>query len=334
VKEYQQQLESLRAAEISFNQLSREVTLNDETYRLHQRNATEAEVSDALNSQGISSIAVADPAVDPILTSGIRKSYLAGGAVLLGLLLAIGLAFLFEALDRGADSVEDVEDHLGRPLWGSVSRISKARSPAKVVAGVLENFSDIASRFECSVSGPFPYTLLVQAASAKAGATTVTVGVARALEIFGKRTLIIDPESGPVLNALGRDSGDPERSLDLPNGKRARLWDISENLAVMTFAAAEREVFQITSEVVTGLLAPLESYQFVLIDAGFSLSGRLRSQLGQRADGVVIVAEWQETRREVLDRLGEEARQENVRIVAGVLNKRSYYIPQFVYSRL
>ncbi len=334
VEDYQQQLERLRTAEIAFNQLSRDVALNDETYRLHQRNATEATVSDALNSQGISGIEVVDPAVDPILASGIRKSYLFGGAIAIGLLLGVGLAFLFEALDRTADSTEDVENHLGRPLWGSLSLVSKAKSPAQVIAHDIDEFSALAARLENSATGPGPHVFLLQSASEKAGVTTATVGLGRAFERSGQRTLIIDPESDPVLNALKCGSNGVGRDLDLPGGNRAKLWEISPDLSAITFPSSTSHHSQITAEDMDTVIARLPGYLFVLVDAGLFVHRRLVSQFSHASGGILVVAEWQKTRREVLDRLREECRQENVKVVAGILNKRRYLIPDFIYKKL
>src|SRR5207237_5267861 len=49
VQDYQGELAKLREAEVSLNQLTRDVMLNDETYRLNQRNATEAKAAEALD---------------------------------------------------------------------------------------------------------------------------------------------------------------------------------------------------------------------------------------------------------------------------------------------
>lgn len=87
-----------------YDQLTRDVSVGEETYRLHEKNAMESQSAETLNSKGITSIEVVDPAEDPILPSGIRKSNLLGGSILLGLILALGLTFITDAVDHSVGS--------------------------------------------------------------------------------------------------------------------------------------------------------------------------------------------------------------------------------------
>lgn len=334
VADYDDQLAKLRSAEVSWNELSREVALAEENYRLHRRNAHEAKASDALDSHNISSIEVVDPAVDPIVSSGIRKTYLVSSALAVGILLSIGLAFLFDSLDHSVANTEDVETYLGSPLWGSVLLNRRARTAADVVSRSTEDFLPLAAKLEGARHSRNCAVFVFQAASARAGATTVVSGVGTALSHeFGRKTTIVDLESGPVLAALKHKAA-PAREISLSAEVNCFFWNISSTLSVASLRGSTPENTPLFSKEVASLLANVPDCEFLLIDAGVSLPAYLRTKLGQTSDGIVVVARWQGTRSEVLERLKEEAKRDKVPIVAGVLNKRRFMIPESIYQML
>ena len=46
-------------------------------------------------------------------------------SIVLGLVLGIGLVFFLDSLDDTVQSVQDVEDYLGTPVLGNVSKMKK-----------------------------------------------------------------------------------------------------------------------------------------------------------------------------------------------------------------
>jgi Mrp family chromosome partitioning ATPase len=75
-------------------------------------------------------------------------------------------------------------------------------------------------------------------------------------------------------------------------------------------------------------------FDYVLIDSA-PLSAYVDAvMLGQLADGLVMVLEANATRRETAVRIADALRASNVRIVGAVLNKRTFPIPESVYSLL
>jgi Mrp family chromosome partitioning ATPase len=257
-----------------------------------------------------------------------------GGALALGLLLAIGLAFLLEGLDSGVDSTDDVEAHLGRPMWGSVlvSRTSKKQPSVLETRG--SDFVALAAKLAASAIGRRPHTLVVQAANAGAGATTVTSGIARALaETYGLKTVVVDASKQSAVGLLGC-SPMPARELPLPSGNVARLWNVSPTLSVASFGKEVSPESRTAAVEILDALRSSASYDFILVDAGESLPQHLRALFTQSAAGVVVVAEWGRTRSEVLERLQEESRRDGVQLIAGILNKRRFLIPEPLYRVL
>lgn len=334
LNEYDDQLAKLRAAEVSWNELSRDVALDDENYRLNRRNAHEARASEALDSHNISSIDVVDPAVDPIMSSGIRKTYLITGAVAVGTLLALGLAFLFDSLDHSVNSTEDVENVLGKPLWGSVLLNQKARNTASVVTGSTADFLPLAAKLENARKGTHCPVFVFQAASARAGATTLVSGVGMALSRdLGRPTLIVDLEAGPVLAAL-KHTAVPDREVPLAPDLTAKFWQVSHQLTIASLYGVTDGISPAFPGEVASLLSNVPGCEFVLVDAGVSMPAYLRTKLGQMSDGVVVVARSEGTRSEVLERLQEEAKRDKISILAAVLNMRRFWIPESIYQML
>jgi len=75
-------------------------------------------------------------------------------------------------------------------------------------------------------------------------------------------------------------------------------------------------------------------FDYVLIDSAPLSTNAEGVLLGQLADGLVIVLEANSTRREAAVRITEGLRTSNVRVLGAVLNKRTFPIPESVYSLL
>lgn len=76
-----------------------------------------------------------------------------------------------------------------------------------------------------------------------------------------------------------------------------------------------------------------EGYDYVIFD-GSSVFGSSEPLLtAKHFDGILMVIECERTRWEVAQRVKHRLAQADGRIMGVVLNKRRYYVPQFVYSR-
>jgi len=75
-------------------------------------------------------------------------------------------------------------------------------------------------------------------------------------------------------------------------------------------------------------------FDYVLIDSAPLSTNAEGVLLGQLADGLVMVLEANSTRREAAVRITDALRTSNVRVLGAVLNKRTFPIPESVYSLL
>jgi Mrp family chromosome partitioning ATPase len=82
------------------------------------------------------------------------------------------------------------------------------------------------------------------------------------------------------------------------------------------------------------LLDLRNDFEYVIIDAPPLTRYPESIALGQVADGLVLVLEAEATRREAASAVAASLRAANVPILAAVLNKRNFPIPEKLYKRL
>jgi Mrp family chromosome partitioning ATPase len=75
-------------------------------------------------------------------------------------------------------------------------------------------------------------------------------------------------------------------------------------------------------------------FDFVIVDAPPMTRYGDAIALGQLSDGVVLVLEANSTRRETAFAAAESLRSSGIKIIGAVLNKRTFPIPEGIYSRL
>jgi receptor protein-tyrosine kinase len=77
-----------------------------------------------------------------------------------------------------------------------------------------------------------------------------------------------------------------------------------------------------------------QEFEFVIIDAPPLTQYSDALALGQLSDGLVLVLEADSTRREAASAVAASLRSAGVPILAAVLNKRTFPIPEAIYKRL
>jgi capsular exopolysaccharide synthesis family protein len=91
----------------------------------------------------------------------------------------------------------------------------------------------------------------------------------------------------------------------------------------------------LTSEALRSRMTELRTaFDYVLIDAPPVSPYTDASLLGQLADGVVLVLEANSTRRETAREAKQSLEAANSRVLAAVLNKRTFPLPDFIYHNL
>lgn len=75
-------------------------------------------------------------------------------------------------------------------------------------------------------------------------------------------------------------------------------------------------------------------FEYVIVDVPALNESADATALGQQVDGLVLVLEANNTRRESASKVVENLRAANIRILGAVLNKRTFPIPEALYQQL
>jgi len=120
IAQEKKRLSGAQKARIQYDILKREVDLNRSLYSLLVKEAKETKLVGEVSSFPISILERAKTPTYPIRPQK-RKSILTG--FLLGIFLALGMAFAQELLDRSIKNEEEVERYLKLPLLGVIPRV-------------------------------------------------------------------------------------------------------------------------------------------------------------------------------------------------------------------
>ena len=155
------------------------------------------------SNSGANLLTVVDPASPPAEPASPRvllNTLLAG---IVGLLLALGVAFLLDHLDDTVKSPDDVETAIGLPTLGTITKMrgGKDRSEIYRLATLLNHLGPVAEAYRslrtsiefAAVDAPVR-TLLVTSAIPGEGKTTTAANVAIVFAQAGRRTILLDAD--------------------------------------------------------------------------------------------------------------------------------------------
>lgn len=184
-----------------------------------------------------------------------------------------------------------------------------------------------------------PPTLLFTSARTGEGKTTLASAVAHAMaRLSGQAVLLAD--ANPYRPRLQERFGlaDSATGLfdvlrgDLAPGDALTAKAEPGQTTVLPAGAVPDATLLFRDEAINRLRELAQAYRFVVFDGGTVRLGG--SSLGQHVDGVVLVIDSSNTRREVVQGGVAALRLPPGRLVGAVLNKRVQHIPRLLYRSL
>lgn len=115
-------------------------------------------------------------------------------ALIVGLLLGVGLAFLLNLIDRRIKSLEELEQRYRLPATASIPKLSRRIQTGRDFEPSLEPFRILQNGLGLLGQGRQVKTVLVTSAVAGEGKTTVAIGLARATALSGQRVILVDAD--------------------------------------------------------------------------------------------------------------------------------------------
>jgi len=257
-------------------------------------------------------------------------------AVMCGLGLALGIAFLRELTDTSVRSPRDITRIGQLNMLGMVSDINDdvqsagAKLPLVIFeapqAILAEQFRQVRTRMQHAASLDSTRSILVTSPGPGDGKSTIACNLAAGLALNGRRILLVDanfrrPELHKVFN-LTNDSGfsDVLNQLDtLPQNIRESQVP---NLAVLTSGPKPvnaTELFE-SQLLVDFIEKALEEFDHVVFDSGPLLVVSETVALAPRVDGVVTVVRARHNSRGLLIRMRDTLRQLKAEHLGVILN--------------
>jgi capsular exopolysaccharide synthesis family protein len=220
-KDQQHDADLIAEKSVQYNILKREADTNKQLYVGLLEKLKETGVSTSMKA---ANIRVIDPAYPPKKPDSPRVPLNLSLAVLLGLSLGIGAAFLQEHLDNSFKTAGEIERFLQLPALASVPAVQAATNgnghslyararhmagekyPASIVpswnriegngqnTALAEAFHELRTSVLLSTAKHPPKTLLVTSAKGGEGKTTVAANLAVSLAQLGEKVLLIDAD--------------------------------------------------------------------------------------------------------------------------------------------
>jgi succinoglycan biosynthesis transport protein ExoP len=308
-------------------------------YSLFKQKVDEVQVDAALRSGGAQIITKAELPTVPVRPQLVRNGIL---ALVLGLLLGLGLAFLREYLDDTVKTRDDLERFAPEvPFLGEIPVVRERRSRERVGVIALEQPNSHVSeayralRTSVQIAGLHQpvQTLLVTSPVAAEGKTTTITNLGITLARAGKRVTLVDLDlrRPHLAEAFGLRNGAGFVSVLLGDAPLSEaVQEVGVSLGTPLRVLGSGPVPSNPAELLgTDRLAELigslrQNADVVLIDSPPLLAVTDALVLSGRVDGVVLVVSAGMTRRKHLVRAVELLRSAEAPLVGVVLNGVSH----------
>lgn len=316
--------------------------LQQRTVLVQQQTALITQLS-ALSPDRIDPPKLLAPASQGVLTSPNRNLNLAAG-LFLGILMGFGIALL---RDRMSDSLRgrgDLESAAGAPVLAVIPRVPrwKRRSETKLVvlqapkSAPAEAYRNLRTSLMFAAAQRGVKTIMVTSPVAGEGKTTTAANLAVALASANKRVILVsaDLRKPRIHHFFGMPN---DRGLSNVLRGEVQPWEVLgnpdiENLRIMAGGPIpDRPGELLQSEQMKELVSSLrEIADFVVLDTPPVLLVADSSAMAPLSDGVLLVADAQETTKSSIRHARDTLEQVDAPIMGAVLNnfdpsKVNYY---------
>jgi succinoglycan biosynthesis transport protein ExoP len=270
-----------------------------------------------------------------------RKEWMS--AILMGLVVAFGLAFGIEYLDDTVKTPDDITRRLRIPLLGLVPAIRGERVPLlsePVPHDFGEAFRSLRTSLVFTSSGDHTRIIAVTSTQPLEGKTTTAANLALALALGGARVLVVDADMRrPGLHKSLGVNNDIGLSHLLQGQARVRdavVRTAEPNLLMMPAGRTPPNPSELLgSERMSNFLLNLERgpFDWVIIDTPPVLAVTDAVILASKISGMVFVVGSEMTRIVHAERALDTIRASRPRAISAVLNRVDFDRNKYYYSR-
>jgi tyrosine-protein kinase Etk/Wzc len=337
LKQYEDQLRTLPAAERDLAGLMRFSKVNADIYTFLLQKHEEARIAKAST---ISNIKVVDPAITPDqpLKPQKKKNLLLG--LLLGLMAGVGAVFFIEYLDDTIKGSEEAQRVIGAPILAIIPFIDSDEEQqtdlhASLIthlrpkSAIAEAFRSLRTSLHFSAINREKQVLIVTSTFPGEGKSTIAANLAITLSQTGARVLVIDGDlRRPSLHSKFKHSKIPGLSELLAGDVAAAsvLHDTGiPNLSLITAGTTPPNPAELLgSEKMADLLTSLRGqYDHIIIDAPPVLAVTDAPLLTNRCDLVLVVLETERVPVKAAQRMVEMLANVQAPVGGVVINDKS-----------
>ncbi len=304
--------------------------------KLSNYQSTYASLILSLQGGGVNYISVIEPATMPTVPISPRVGATVMLAAAIGLILAVGGAFLIEYLDDTIKTPDDVTRTADLPTLAGIARIEGKTYPEKLIAAhhplspIVEAYRILRTNLQFSSVDKPAHTLIVTSPAPSEGKSVTLANLAVVMAQSGLRVVAVDADlRRPALHKIfglpnSHGLSDAILQSNPPVSEHLQATEV-ENLWVLASGPLPPNPAELLgSERMGAIIEELKGQMdMVLLDSPPSLVVADAVILGTRVDGVLLVNDVGRTRRSEARQVAEEFRRVRANLLGVVLNRLS-----------
>jgi capsular exopolysaccharide synthesis family protein len=264
----------------------------------------------------------------------------------LGMLLALGIIFLWEFLDDTVKSVDDLDQFAGLNILGTVGRIKGKRYSEKILTRLesssptRESFRMIRNKIRFG-SGDEPIkSIVITSPESEEGKSITAANLGVIMAQANVHTVLIDADlKNPVLHKVFNTSN-RVGLVNLLESPEMAIQDclkptLINNLQLMTSGEAiQDQSDQLLAERIAEIFDYLkEEVDLVIIDGPPALLAADASILSNQAEGAILVVRAGKTKRRAIKQTLSDLEEANANLIGCIYNQVHKDIPITPYKR-
>ncbi|MDD3952811.1 MAG: polysaccharide biosynthesis tyrosine autokinase [Lentisphaeria bacterium] len=334
---------------IQFSVLKRQAESARQMYELLVKRFKETSLTEEMKTGNIRVVDHAEVPKYPVSPNKKRNTLL---AVVIGLMLGVGAAFLLDYLDNTIKLPEEIKEHLDIAYLGPIPAFTPRENPDDIPEDLValhspkstasESFRGIRTGILFSSADIAPHVILVTSAGPGEGKTVCAANLAIAMAQSGSRVVVLDcdmrrPRAHKVFN-VSREIGLSNVLVGSGSLKDAIVPTQVENLDLIPSGPIPPNPSELLgSKRMQLILAALrKKYNRIIIDTPPITAVTDAVVMAQAVDGVVLVIRAGETPRQLVQNGLAQLQSSKAHILGAVLNgvhtgRDSYYYYQYYY---
>ena len=349
-------VERLNKEESSVRALEREIQIAEQKYFKYSDHMEQARIDDALETDKISNISIIQPPTVPDYADNTNASLILFLAAVLGVGGGLGIAFVSENIDQSVRAPEHVESHADLAVLGSVPLLRREdiaprryRRPSKrdesrelhpTHRETTAPFSRLARHLLNCIDGHTAMRpIMVGITSCDEGEGTSTVAMQLSIALTGSRedlghVMLIEPNASYSRALPFRPRQVGPRATEFFRSEGGKTAMRQQNIySTQPEAPDELPMERMTLEEVV-LRARSSSADIAVFDLPPLSDGGAAEGSAPLLDYMLLVAESERTRWQSLRKAKQTLQEARGEVLGAVLNKRRYYLPEWLYQRL